>query len=120
MRSSVGHECTYAEGDCDAEGDSDHQKVDSDGYFERNHRRTDQCSGDRAHAESSVEARHDGAAKKPFHGGALNVHGDVPGSIADSQEDQCDNDGPSAVVIANGDPCQGDCSQDRHHREGAL
>src|SRR5215213_10627706 len=103
MRCSVGHKGAYAEGDRDAEGDSDRQKVDSDRYLERDHRRTDQCSGDRAYAESSVETRHDGAAKKPFHGGALNVHGDVPGSIADSQEEQCDNDGPSAVVIAKGD-----------------
>jgi hypothetical protein len=68
----------YADWDGDAQGYSDHEKVDSHAYFERDHSRTNQRSGDSANAESRVEAGHDGAAKKPFHSGALNVHGDVP------------------------------------------
>ena len=119
LRRSVGHKGPYADGDGDAQSYSDHQKVDSHGYVERDHSRANQRSGDSANAESRVEARHDGAAKKPFHGGALNVHGDVPGSIADSEEEQRNDDEHSTLVVANGDPREGYCSQDRHHRESA-
>ena len=70
------------------------------GTSERDHRRADQRAGDRAEAEPGVEARHDRAAEALLDERALDVHRDVPGAVAEAEQEQADDDRGDADPVA--------------------
>ena len=76
------------------------EQVRRHGDTERNKRRADRSTRNRADAEARVEARHDRAAQALLDLRALDVHRDVPRAVADAEQEQADNDWHNADAVA--------------------
>ena len=62
---------------------------------------------------------HDRAALALLDRGALDVHGDVPGAVAEADEEQPGDDGRHPVRVAERDGREADRQQDRHREDRA-
>ena len=105
------------DGEPDDHGHADHvrrhRKVgrDRDG--------ADQRAGDRADAPPGVEPRHDRLAEQAFDEGSLHVHPDVPGAVAEAEEEQPGGHRPDAELVAGADQEQPGGEHRRHRGDRA-
>ena len=78
------------------------------------HRGAEQRSGDGADAEAGVEPRQDRAAEALLDERALDVHGHVPGAVAEAEQEEADDDRDDSHSIAEGRGREPDAAEDRH------
>ena len=114
-----GQEAAHGERHGHGDDHRDGDEVRGDADVEGDQGRTEERPGDRAEAEPGVEARHDRAALTLLDLRACDVHGDVPGPVAEPHEEQADDHGRHTVRVPDRDGREADGQQDRHREDRA-
>ena len=83
------------------------------------HRGAEQRPGDGSDAEAGVEPRQDRAPEALLDERPFDVHGDVPGAVADAEQEEPDDDRGHARPVAERRRGESDRAEDRHDRDRA-
>ena len=113
----IGEERSGREQDGDRGDDGHDGQVSRDGHTDRDQPGAQECTAHRADAVAGVEAGHDRPPGVPFHQGALDVHGHVPGGQPESHKEQPQDDRRGPGVVAHPDHRQSASGDHRHHRD---
>ena len=108
-----------AHGLADPDHDRDEQEVHGDRDAGGDHAGTEQRPGDGSDAEAGVEPRQDRPPQALLDERPLDVHGDVPGAVADAEQEQPDDDREDSHAVAQRRDRETDRAEDRHDRDRA-